>query len=178
MDRSITDSSGHLLTMTDALNETTTYAYNATTGLLTGVTEALNHTSSSAYDGDRRLTAMTDALNNVTSYSYDASGNRTGVTTPPVTGFPAGRTTTTSYTNGTSVAAADGGFAPPGLPWQVTTPGGAVTTTVLPRRRLPPGSRCRSAAPTGSERSTPVSVRSLARRTSPALRSSARSPRS
>ncbi|MEV6212020.1 LamG-like jellyroll fold domain-containing protein [Kitasatospora sp. NPDC051914] len=63
----------------------------------------------------------------VTSYGYDANGNQTGVTTPPVAGFPSGRTTTVAYTDGTTVAAADGGFAPKGLPYRTTSPGGAVT---------------------------------------------------
>ncbi|MER7753210.1 LamG-like jellyroll fold domain-containing protein [Kitasatospora sp. NPDC097643] len=63
-----------------------------------------------------------------TSYAYDAAGNQTGVTTPPVAGFPNGRTTTIAYTDGTTVAAADSGFAPKGLPYRTTSPGGAVTS--------------------------------------------------
>ena len=66
----------------------------------------------------------------LTSYAYDAKGNRTTVTGPPVSGYPNGRTSTTTYTDGTTVAAADSGFAPAGLPWKTTTAGGAVTTTV------------------------------------------------
>ena len=46
-----------------------------------------------------------------------------------VPGFPSGRATTTTYTDGTTVAAVDGGPAPPGLPATVTTPGGATTAT-------------------------------------------------
>ncbi|GAA4235731.1 hypothetical protein GCM10022254_43610 [Actinomadura meridiana] len=63
-----------------------------------------------------------------TSYAYDAAGNRTEVTTPPVPGFPGGRTTKISYTDGTTVAAADTGFAPPGLPYRTVSPGGAANT--------------------------------------------------
>jgi YD repeat-containing protein len=67
-----------------------------------------------------------------TTYEYDPKGNQTSVTTPPVAGFPSGRKTTTTYTDGTSVPAFDTGTsppAPPGLPYTVTTPGGAVQTT-------------------------------------------------
>jgi RHS repeat-associated protein len=64
-----------------------------------------------------------------TTVSYDAQGNATALTTPAVPGFPSGRTTTTSYTDGTTVAAADTGFAPPGLPATTTSPGGAVRLT-------------------------------------------------
>ncbi|MEU8797132.1 LamG-like jellyroll fold domain-containing protein [Spirillospora sp. NPDC048819] len=63
-----------------------------------------------------------------TSYAYDDAGNRTAVTTPPVAGFPEGRTTRISYTDGTTVAAADSGFAPAGLPYKTVSPGGAVNT--------------------------------------------------
>ncbi|MEV5752124.1 LamG-like jellyroll fold domain-containing protein [Actinoallomurus sp. NPDC052308] len=64
----------------------------------------------------------------LTSYAYDAAGNRTGVTTPPVAGSPNGRTTAIAYTDGTTGAAADGGYAPAGLPYKTTSPGGAITT--------------------------------------------------
>ncbi|MGW3983876.1 LamG-like jellyroll fold domain-containing protein [Streptomyces mirabilis] len=64
----------------------------------------------------------------LTSYSYDAAGNSTGVTTPSVPGFLHGRTTSIAYTDGTTVAAADGGFAPKGLPYRTVSPGGATTT--------------------------------------------------
>ncbi|WP_396447698.1 LamG-like jellyroll fold domain-containing protein [Actinomadura sp.] len=63
-----------------------------------------------------------------TSYTYDDAGNRTAVTTPPVAGFPNGRTTKISYTDGTTVAAADSGLAPAGLPYKTVSPGGAVNT--------------------------------------------------
>jgi RHS repeat-associated protein len=60
----------------------------------------------------------------LTTYTYDALGNRTSVAEP------LGRTTATAYTDGTSVAAQDGGFAPAGLPAQATMPGGAVQKMV------------------------------------------------
>ena len=77
---------------------------------------------------DARSSSATDSTY-LTTYTYDAKGNQTAVTTPPVPGFPSGRSRITSYTDGTTVAAADGGFAPAGLPWKVTSPGGAVSTT-------------------------------------------------
>jgi RHS repeat-associated protein len=55
----------------------------------------------------------------LTSYAYDTKGNQTTVTDP------LGRVTTTSYTDGTTVAAEGGGFAPAGLPRLLVTPGGA-----------------------------------------------------
>ncbi|WP_414169926.1 LamG-like jellyroll fold domain-containing protein [Streptoverticillium reticulum] len=76
---------------------------------------------------DGRSSSATDNTY-LTSYSYDAAGNKTGVTTPPVPGFPNGRTTAITYTDGTSVPAADGGYAPRGLPYKTVSPGGATTT--------------------------------------------------
>ncbi|THA49427.1 LamG-like jellyroll fold domain-containing protein [Streptomyces sp. A1136] len=76
---------------------------------------------------DGRSASATDNTY-LTSYSYDAVGNRTKVTTPPVAGFPAGRATVVSYTDGTTNAAADSGFAPKGLPYKTVSPGGATTT--------------------------------------------------
>ncbi|GAA3207085.1 LamG-like jellyroll fold domain-containing protein [Actinocorallia longicatena] len=65
----------------------------------------------------------------LTVYDYDSAGNRTTVTSPPVPGFPGGRVTKTSYTDGTTIAAADTGFAPAGLPYKVVSPGGGTTLT-------------------------------------------------
>jgi hypothetical protein len=78
-----------------------------------------------------------------TTHAYDTHGNRTSVTTPAVSGYPSGRTTTTTYTDGTTVPAFDTATsppAPPGLPYTATPPGGAVTTTQCGRPR-----RCRRA---------------------------------
>ena len=76
---------------------------------------------------DGRSASATDNTY-LTSYSYDSAGNKTGVTTPAVAGFPSGRTTSISYTDGTTVAAADSGYAPKGLPYKTVSPGGATTT--------------------------------------------------
>lgn len=71
---------------------------------------------------DKMLTSK-DPNGFVTSYFYEAAGAYTEITDP------LGRKTKTEYTDGTSIAAADGGFAPKGLPWRVTAPGGATQTT-------------------------------------------------
>src|SRR5207248_7096344 len=76
---------------------------------------------------DGRSTSATDNTY-LTSYTYDNAGRRIGVTTPPVPGYPNGRTTGTSYTNGTTTPAVDGGLAPAGLPASVTSPGNAART--------------------------------------------------
>ncbi|WP_405854134.1 DNRLRE domain-containing protein [Streptomyces sp. NBC_00090] len=64
-----------------------------------------------------------------TGYTYDTAGNLTAVTTPPVAGFPAGRTATTTYTT-TATPAMEGGTAkaPAGLVAQVVTAGGKKTS--------------------------------------------------
>ncbi|MEU2234318.1 LamG-like jellyroll fold domain-containing protein [Streptomyces vietnamensis] len=64
-----------------------------------------------------------------TSYAYDTNGQLLSVTTPPVAGFPNGRTATTTYTTATTPAA-EGGTAvtPAGLVATVTTAGGRKTS--------------------------------------------------
>lgn len=63
----------------------------------------------------------------LTSYTYDTRGDKTAVTTPPVAGYAAGRTTAITYSDGTSAyPAADGGNTPPGLAVKTASPGGAV----------------------------------------------------
>ena len=53
------------------------------------------------------------------------------MTTPPVAGYPSGLTTSYAYTDGTgSTGGYQGAVPPAGLPYQKTTPGGAVTTTL------------------------------------------------
>lgn len=77
---------------------------------------------------DGRSASATDPTY-LTTHTYDTGGNETGVTTPPVAGFPHGRTETMAYSDGTSAfPAADSGNVPKGLPVRTTTPGGAVST--------------------------------------------------
>ncbi|HTJ34948.1 MAG TPA: LamG-like jellyroll fold domain-containing protein [Dactylosporangium sp.] len=99
-----------------------TYYPDATTKVLTP--DPRNDVMLTMRDG--RSASATDNTY-LTSYTYDAAGNRTAVTDP------LGRVTRTTYTDGTTVAAADGGFAPPGLPMTLTTPGGAVQRIVYNR---------------------------------------------
>ncbi|MGI5239197.1 LamG-like jellyroll fold domain-containing protein [Dactylosporangium sp. CA-139066] len=96
-----------------------TYYPDATTKVLTP--DPRNDVMLTMRDG-RSASAADNAY--LTSYAYDAAGNQTTVTDP------LGRVTRTAYTDGTTVAAADGGFAPPGLPMTLTTPGGAVQSIV------------------------------------------------
>jgi RHS repeat-associated protein len=71
---------------------------------------------------DGRSASATDN-SYLTKFEYDAFGNKTKTTDT------LGRIATTEYTDGTTIAAADGGFAPAGLPWRVKSPGGQVQTT-------------------------------------------------
>ncbi|WP_344615052.1 LamG-like jellyroll fold domain-containing protein [Dactylosporangium salmoneum] len=94
-----------------------TYYPDATTKVLTP--DPRNDVMLTMRDG--RSASATDNTY-LTTYTYDAAGNRTAATDP------LGRVTRTAYTDGTTVAAVDGGFAPAGLPMTVTTPAGAVQT--------------------------------------------------
>jgi large repetitive protein len=68
---------------------------------------------------DGRSTSATDNQFKTTT-DYDSAGNPTTVTDP------LGRQTVTAYTDGTTVSAVDGGYAPPGLPASITNDLGAV----------------------------------------------------
>ena len=78
---------------------------------------------------DGRSASSTDTTYQ-TRNTYDSLGDLTAVTSPPVAGYPSGRTTSNAYTSGTSAGGYQGAVPPKGLPYQVTTPGGAVTTTL------------------------------------------------
>ncbi len=68
------DERGNILSETDALGNTRSYAYNAN-DRPTSITDALGHTTALAYSATGHLTSHTDPAGNTTSYSYDASGN-------------------------------------------------------------------------------------------------------
>jgi YD repeat-containing protein len=55
---------------------------------------------------DGRSASSTDTTYQ-TSYTYNPAGELTGVTTPPVTGYPSGRTTSYAYTDGST---SNGGY--------------------------------------------------------------------
>ncbi|MFC7713069.1 LamG-like jellyroll fold domain-containing protein [Micromonospora lupini] len=63
----------------------------------------------------------------LTRFGYDTAGNRTSTTTPPVAGFPTGKTTSVTYTSATT-AAVGGGTTPAGLPVTTRSAGGATQT--------------------------------------------------
>jgi RHS repeat-associated protein len=98
---------GRLQSATDALGETTSYAYNLSTntttityptdssgatgtakmvydsyGDLLTSTDPLGHTKTNVYDAGHNLTSVTDPLGKITSYTYDSNGNQTSVTYP------------------------------------------------------------------------------------------------
>jgi len=132
--RTVTDPNGDLTTTEhdvrgNAVSQTTcqdrsanrcstvyfTYYPDATTSVLTP--DPRNDVMLTMRDG--RSASATDN-SYLTSYTYDAKGNRTQLTDP------LGRKSTTTYTDGSTVAAVDGGYAPAGLPYTITTAGGAV----------------------------------------------------
>jgi YD repeat-containing protein len=79
---------------------------------------------------DPRSSSATDTTYE-TTYTYDTSGDVTAVTTPPVAGSASGQITGYLYTDGTTDNGGyDDAIPPKGLPYQVTTPGGAVTKTL------------------------------------------------
>jgi YD repeat-containing protein len=109
---------GRLESESDALGETTGYAYNLATntttvtypadasgnvgtatmvydsyGMLLSNTDPLNNTTTNAYDANHNLISTTDPLGKTTTYTYDSNGNRTSSTYPAT----ATSTNTTSY---------------------------------------------------------------------------------
>jgi RHS repeat-associated protein len=105
---------GRLQSVTDAFNNTTSYAYNLATntttitypdhgtatmvydnyGMLLNSTDPLNHTTTNVYDVNHNLISTTDPLGHTTTATYDSNGNKTSST------YPATATSknTTSYT--------------------------------------------------------------------------------
>ena len=64
-----------------AINQTTTYAYDAN-GNLTRVTDPLNRQTNQTYDALNRLITSTDAANGLSRYGYDALDQLVKVTDP------------------------------------------------------------------------------------------------
>jgi RHS repeat-associated protein len=78
---------------------------------------------------DGRSASATDPTYE-TKYGYDTHGNQTTTTSPPVPGFPNGRTTTTVFSSTTNPVPAVGSATvdiPNGLPVETVSPGGAIS---------------------------------------------------
>src|SRR5262249_5455005 len=71
---------GDTVGMTDALGNTTTYAWAA--GLLVGTTDPLGRTTSIAYAGNRRPRALLTPMGEETDLGYDVHGNLASSTDP------------------------------------------------------------------------------------------------
>ena len=79
---------------------------------------------------DPRSSSSTDDTY-LTTDKYDASGDLITQVTPPVPGSSSGRTTSYSYTDGSTTAGSANGSVPPaGLLWKTVSPGGAVTESL------------------------------------------------
>ncbi len=72
---------GNLVSVTNALNQTTAYAYDSL-GRLAAITDGLNHATSYGYDVNGYIISHTDALNHSTTFQYDLAGNLLLVTDP------------------------------------------------------------------------------------------------
>lgn len=80
-------SGGDVVSVADALNNITTFAYDGA-GRELSVTDPLRERTTFAYDGLNDLTSVTDPLNEVTQYSYDQNRNLTTITDPKNTSNP------------------------------------------------------------------------------------------
>jgi RHS repeat-associated protein len=79
------DSNGHAIWTTDALGNSTSYRYDASSDVIEQLKQlntTTNVTNKYAYNGFGEVLNATDALNNVTQNSYDGHGNLLSVTTP------------------------------------------------------------------------------------------------
>jgi RHS repeat-associated protein len=142
------DPNGFLNTVTDPAGKVVTTGHDVR-GNATQITTCQNYTANlcsnvyyTYYPDDTSATLTPDPRNDMvltmrdgrssgptdntylTTYTYDTHGNRTSVAAP------LSRNQTTTYTDGTTVAAYDTGFAPAGLPATLTTPGGGVQSMV------------------------------------------------
>jgi RHS repeat-associated protein len=91
------------------------------------------------YSGNDLVTSFRDARSAsatdnayLTTDAYNSAGELASTTSPPVPGYPSGRITTYSYTDGTTTAGgANSSTVPPaGLLWKTVTPGTSVTETL------------------------------------------------
>lgn len=96
---------GKIDRITDRNGNHLDFAYDGA-GRLTTVTDPVGRDYTVAYNGAGRIASVTDFSGRAVTYGYDAEGNLTTATSPPVTGtptgndFPAGKTTTFTYSTG------------------------------------------------------------------------------
>jgi RHS repeat-associated protein len=76
------DANGNVLTETDALGNTTTYAYDPVFNKVTSITDPLGHTTTFTYDVRGNLLTQTDENGHTTSYTYDQAGLLTAINDP------------------------------------------------------------------------------------------------
>ncbi len=76
------DTSGRLLSITNAAGLTRTLTYDPTTGFLTSVTDPFGHSLTFTHDAEGRVITMTDPNGDVYKYAYDANNNLSTVTYP------------------------------------------------------------------------------------------------
>lgn len=98
---------GKLLTSTDRVGKQITLAYDAS-GRLTGVADSIGRSLALTYNAQGLVQSVTDPEGRQVSYGYSAAGDLVAVTSPAVVGtpngndFPAGKTTTYTYSSGFS----------------------------------------------------------------------------
>ena len=95
-----TDSNGNMLTSTDDLGNTSSYAYDHSNNM-TSVSKPLNSTSTATssytYNSFGEVLTSTDPLGNTTTNTYDANGNLLSVTAPAPNSSTAASVTQFSY---------------------------------------------------------------------------------
>lgn len=111
-DNTITDkgnSTGRLLSITNAAGLTQTLTYDPGTGFLSAVTDPFGHSLSFTYDTKDRLSTMTDPNGGVTTYTYDDTNN-------------VGTLSTVTYPDGTakSYKYNEAGYVATNLPYALT----------------------------------------------------------
>jgi RHS repeat-associated protein len=125
------DAVGNLSSMVDSDGNTTTYLFDATTGLPTGTTDGTNHATSIAYDPLGRKATETDRAGHAVTYAYDAAGR-------VLTRTAGGATTAYAYdlagnrlaaSAGSPVVTISTAYDALGRPLSVSTSGDAAATT-------------------------------------------------
>ena len=101
------DASGNVASITDPLNNTRTFTYEATFNKVTSITDPLGNLTTFEYDASGNLIAITDPEQNLkppadrlkTTFTYNAAGQ------PLTTTDPLGNTTTFTYDSSGNLAA-------------------------------------------------------------------------